>query len=169
MLAWYPCTAAGQEDVAGEEQAVSSTTATVPADPAVESSTGKAEGSPAEPTAPAGTVTTAISDLNYKIELMQSRYLQLNDDLENLRNADSAIRKMIAEDRLNRPDDKKFKSLEAQVEVLRTDTAQIREEMAALRTEIDQQKEPTSTEDRLRSPWISLTALAFSIIALLAM
>jgi len=156
LLPTYPLQVFAEQNLPPvSEQQVS----TAPVTASVAESSGAAAGYPG--------LAIAIGDLNYKIELIQSRYMQLNNDIENLRNADLAIRKMIAEDRMGRPDAKKFNGMEAQVELVRSDTSQVREEMATLRTGIDKDRAQGSA-DWLRSPWITITALAFSIIAVLA-
>jgi hypothetical protein len=157
LLPMYPLQVFAEQNLQPvEEQRVSTATVTA----FVAESSGTASGYPG--------LATAIGDLNYKIELIQSRYIQLNNDIENLRSVDSAIRKMIAEDRMGRPDAKKFNGLEAQVELVRSDISQVREEMAVLRTGLDKNNKAQGSADWLRSPWITITALAFSIIAVLA-
>jgi predicted nucleic acid-binding Zn-ribbon protein len=143
---------------AQEDAAVSSTTAVAAPDAAA----GPAQGNDVR------VLNTAISDMNDKIDVIQTHYSQLNEDIENLRSADSALRKMIVEDRLSLPDPKRLKSMEATMELIRNDLAQAREELAALRTESDKKALPQTKEEQLlRSPWVGVSALGLALIALI--
>lgn len=148
-----------QEQSPEQQQQENASSATAVSPQGVESSTGPVKGN-------FQVLNTAIGDLNYKIELMQSRYMQLNGDIDDLRSTDEALRKMIAEDRLSIPDPRQLKNLEAEAEATRSDLAQLHEEMTGLRSDINKLNVPETKEDKLlHSPWIGVTALGLSLIA----
>jgi hypothetical protein len=142
------------EGIQAEELSASSTTV---AAPAVSSA----------PVSGTRELTTAIGDLNYKIEIIQSRYLNLTRDIDELRKTDRTQMKLIAEQGLNIPDPQRLKSLDAELTLVRSDLAQVREEVSLLKGSARETTKVVPEEKWYQSPWVGVTALGLSIIALL--
>ena len=116
---------------------------------------------------------SAISDLNYKIEYLQSNYNRLNVDIENLRIADRDQKK-IFNDRISAlpmPDISRIENLETTSALMRSEISQIRADIAEIKGRSDYRGQVNISRDNnekvLRSPWIAVAALGIALIALI--
>ncbi|MHB9156378.1 MAG: hypothetical protein ACYC5N_11950 [Endomicrobiales bacterium] len=132
------------------------------------------EGEETEPLISTGTLTSrddvnaALSDMNYKIEVIQERYLRLNKDIDELRLADRDQRRILNEQILLQVDPRSIASLQAEVALVRADLAQAREDLSLLKNSVEERRPGREKTDLLHSPWLSVGALGLSLIALLA-
>lgn len=116
---------------------------------------------------------SAISDLNYKIEYLQTNYNRLNVDIEALRAADRDQKKLF-NDRISAlpmPDMSRIENLETESALMRSEMAQIRADIAQIKGRSDYKTRVAADEDSktriLRSPWIAVAALGIALIALI--
>jgi TolA-binding protein len=120
--------------------------------------------------AQARSINTAISELNYKIEVIQGRYNSLGKDIEDLRKADRDQRQSISELGFQRPTAERIERMESELDLLRNDLAQCRENISFLKSggkgtpPEQEEKKPWSF---IYEPWVAPASLGISILALL--
>jgi hypothetical protein len=121
-------------------------------------------------------VNAAIETLNYKIELIQGRYIQLGRDIEDVRAAERDQNKALVEQRLSLLDSRRLRSIDAELQMMRSDIAQLKEDVSLLnpgrpRTGVEvAAAEPAGSEAAqwIRKNWLGASALFISLITLVA-
>jgi chromosome segregation ATPase len=129
---------------------------------------------PSETAAETKSINTAISDLNYKIELLHGRYTQLTQQIEELQTADRNLKKDIAVQQSGQSDPMELERLQSEVALVRSEMAQVREELTLLKQPAEEKKEKLSSSGEIRSindiiyaSWLPAAAMGVALLALL--
>ncbi|HBU69483.1 MAG TPA: hypothetical protein DEE98_03765 [Elusimicrobia bacterium] len=111
-------------------------------------------------------VNSALSDLNYKLEYLKGRYDSVSAEIEAMKKADRDLKKMISDQGALRLDQNRVKDLDAELGVIRSEIAQIREDVGYLKSMSAKSTEPSKT-DILKSPWVTAGSFVLALLALL--
>ena len=120
-----------------------------------------------------GETSSALLDLNYKLEILQERFIRLNKDIEDLRLADREQRRLLNEQILYQPDSKKIQNLVSETALLRSELGQVREDISVLNSKIIGDNPPQgeySFFERypvFKSPWMPVAAIGISVLAII--
>ena len=148
-------------------------TAVTPATTAVQPAEGAAPDAKSAESSDDKQLISAISDLNYKIEYLQSGYNRLNTDLENFRITEREQIKLM-NDRIAAipmPDASKLESLGTESAAMRAELTQARADIADIKSRLERRRQTADEQDTkykiLHSPWLAVGAAGLSIIALI--
>ncbi len=131
-----------------------------------EESSSPVAGAEAADAAPAGTRNSVLSDLNYKIEYLSSRYNEITDEIEKLRAADREQRTLLLEQGLRRDEESKIQGLQLELSVIRAELGQLREDMELLKGK-DAAGTTPSQRSWMASPWLPVSSLGVALLALI--
>ena len=113
-------------------------------------------------------INSAISDVNYKLELLRTRYIELNQEIEELKAADREMERELSGQKRSRPDPRKIDIMESELKLVRSEIAQAREDIALLKSESRRSaQEPRERESVLHSPWLAVSSIGLSLLAIL--
>ena len=108
----------------------------------------------------------AISSLNYKIEYLTSRNTQLNKDMDDLRETIKEQKSSIEELNTKQPQDEKLSEIETELSLVRTDLAQLKEDVGVVQSTEDKPKAEVQKE-WYQADWVAPAGLGISVLALL--
>ena len=118
------------------------------------------------PAASYGELTAAISELNYKIEYLQGNYTRLTRDIDELRTADNEQKKLSLEQGFHRADPDRIKKLELQQDLLRTELANVCEDIGRVKTQAAETTKPRPGQWH-QWPYLPAVSLAIALLALI--
>jgi|GEM_PF-4762237 len=111
-------------------------------------------------------INNAISTLNYKLELVQSRYVSLSNQVDEL-----SKRKGSLQNENQNYESTSITDLQSELKLMRSDIALLREDASIAKVNLngEQSNQDNSESDNkwYESKWVAPCALAVSIIALL--
>jgi peptidoglycan hydrolase CwlO-like protein len=111
-------------------------------------------------------LNSAIAGVNYKIEYLNARNNQLNKDMDDLRGSLKEQKNSISELNLGQPQEERIKGIETELSLVRTDLAQLKEDVGVAQSSADKPK-PEEKKEWYQAEWVAPTGLGISVLALL--
>ncbi|MBN1822826.1 MAG: hypothetical protein JW803_00745 [Endomicrobiales bacterium] len=112
-------------------------------------------------------LNTAISDLNYKLEMINRKCDLLSSDIEAVRAQVSAQKKMLGEGLMNIPDKKKIESLENESALMRSEITQIREDISVIKRGKKDVSVADERKEKVSVKWVAYAALGLALAAII--
>lgn len=120
-------------------------------------------------TAPAGSfreLNSAIAGVNYKIEYLNTRNNQLNKDVDDLRDSLKEQKNSLSLLSLRQPQEDRINEIETELSLVRTDLAQLKEDVGVVQSSEDKPK-PEENKEWYQAEWVAPAGLGISALALL--
>jgi len=111
-------------------------------------------------------LNSAVAAVNYKIEYLNARNNQLNKDMDDLRDSLKEQKNSIAELNLLQPQEDRIKGIETELSLVRTDLAQLKEDVGVVQSTEDKPK-PEEQKQWYQAEWVAPAGLGISVLALL--